>query len=111
MLLQIPIFVALYAVLANAIELKNASFLIWKDLSIKDPYFILIAIMIITMIIQQKMTPSADAQQAKMMMWMMPIMFAIFFWSLPAGVILYWVVQNILSIAQQLIVNKRTTPA
>lgn len=111
MLLQIPIFVALYAVLANAIELKNASFLIWKDLSLKDPYFILIAIMIITMIIQQKMTPSADAQQAKMMMWMMPIMFAIFFWSLPAGVILYWVVQNILGIAQQMMVNKGTPTA
>jgi len=106
MLLQIPIFVALYAVLANAIELRNASFLIWKDLSTKDPYFILIAIMIITMIIQQKMTPSTDPQQAKMMMWMMPIMFAIFFWSLPAGVILYWVVQNILGIAQQVMVNR-----
>jgi YidC/Oxa1 family membrane protein insertase len=111
LLLQMPIFIALYAVLANGIELKNASFLIWSDLSVKDPYFILIALMIVTMFIQQKMTPSADPQQAKMMMFLMPIMFAIFFFSLPAGVLLYWVIQNILSIVQQLLVNKSPKPA
>lgn len=106
MLLQIPIFVAFYAVLANAIELKNASFLIWSDLSVRDPYFILLILMLVTMIIQQKMTPATDPQQAKMMMWMMPAVFAFIFWSLPAGLLLYFAIQNILSILQQWMVNR-----
>ncbi|MFH1073493.1 MAG: membrane protein insertase YidC [Candidatus Firestonebacteria bacterium] len=107
MLLQIPIFVAFYAVLANAIELKNASFLIWSDLSARDPYFVLLILMLGTMILQQKMTPATDPQQAKMMMWLMPAIFAFIFWSLPAGLLLYFTVQNILSILQQWMVNKK----
>ncbi|MEI6845449.1 MAG: membrane protein insertase YidC [Candidatus Firestonebacteria bacterium] len=107
MLIQIPIFVAFYAVLANAIELKNAQFLIWTDLSVRDPYFILLILMLGTMILQQKMTPVTDAQQAKMMMWMMPAIFAFIFWSLPAGLLLYFTVQNILSILQQWMVNRK----
>ena len=107
MLIQIPIFVAFYAVLANAIELKGAAFLIWTDLSVRDPYFILLILMLGTMILQQKMTPVTDPQQAKMMMWLMPGIFAFIFWSLPAGLLLYFTVQNILSIAQQWMVNRK----
>ncbi|OGF44888.1 MAG: hypothetical protein A2231_03955 [Candidatus Firestonebacteria bacterium RIFOXYA2_FULL_40_8] len=110
MLIQIPIFVAFYAVLANAIELKNAPFLIWTDLSVRDPYFILLILMLVTMIVQQKMTPVTDPQQAKMMMWLMPGVFAFIFWSLPAGLLLYFTVQNILSIYQQWMVNRKTKP-
>ncbi|MFH1823678.1 MAG: membrane protein insertase YidC [Candidatus Firestonebacteria bacterium] len=111
LLLQMPIFFALYMILINAIELKGAPFMFWiKDLSLKDPYYILAILMGITMFIQQKMTPTTDQQQAKIML-ILPFVFTFLFASLPAGVLLYWVVQNILSVVQQYIINKTPVPA
>ena len=105
MLLQLPIFFALYSLLVNAIELRNAGFVLWiTDLSLKDPYYVLPVLMGVSMFIQQKMTPTTDPQQAKMFLFM-PFIMTFLFSSLPAGVILYWVVQNILSILQQYLVN------
>jgi YidC/Oxa1 family membrane protein insertase len=108
MLLQIPVFFALYKVLMIAIELRGAPFMFWiHDLSIKDPYYILPIVMGITMVIQQKMTPSTmDPAQQKIMMFM-PIVFTFMFLSFPSGLVLYWLVNNVLSIAQQFFVNKK----
>ncbi|HIJ60247.1 MAG TPA: membrane protein insertase YidC, partial [Nitrospirae bacterium] len=105
-LLQIPVFFALYKVLLIAIELRNAPFVGWiTDLSAKDPYYILPIIMGATMIIQQKMTPSAmDPTQQKIMM-IMPIVFTFLFLTFPSGLVLYWLVNNVLSIAQQYYIN------
>ena len=101
LLLQIPIFFALYSILINAIELKGASFMFWiKDLASPDPYYVLTILMGLTMFIQQKMTPVTDPKQAKIML-ILPIVFTFMFAGLPSGVLLYWVVQNILSIVQQ----------
>lgn len=108
-LLQIPVFFALYKVLLIAIELRSAPFMFWiKDLSVKDPYYILPIIMGITMIIQQKMTPSSlDPRQNKIMMFM-PVIFTFLFLNFASGLVLYWLVNNILSIGQQLYINKRS---
>jgi YidC/Oxa1 family membrane protein insertase len=110
MLLQIPIFIALYNVLLNAIELRGAPFILWiKDLSARDPYYILPIAMGISMVIQQKMTPSTmDPKQAKMMM-LMPIVFTFLFLTFPSGLVLYWLVNNILAIIQQYYANKKLT--
>jgi len=107
MLLQIPVFIALYNVLSNAIELRGAPFILWiKDLSEKDPYYILPVVMGVTMVIQQKMTPSSmDPAQAKIMMFM-PIVFTFLFLTFPSGLVLYWLINNILSIIQQYYANK-----
>ena len=108
MLIQIPVFIALYNALQNAIEMRHAPFFWWiMDLSAKDPIYITPLIMGATMVIQQKMTPtSADPTQAKMFM-LMPIMFTFLFLSFPSGLVLYWLVNNILSIAHQYYLNKR----
>lgn len=108
MLLQIPVFFALYKVLLIAIELRGAPFMLWiKDLSVKDPYYILPIIMGTTMVIQQKMTPSTmDPTQQKIMM-IMPIVFTFMFLTFPSGLVLYWLVNNVLSIAQQWYMNKK----
>ncbi len=108
MLLQIPVFFALYKVLLIAIELRGAPFMLWiKDLSVKDPYYILPIIMGATMVIQQKMTPSTmDPTQQKIMM-IMPIVFTLMFLTFPSGLVLYWLVNNVLSIAQQWHMNKK----
>jgi YidC/Oxa1 family membrane protein insertase len=110
MLLQIPVFFALYKVLLIAIELRGAPFMLWiKDLSVKDPYYILPIIMGATMVIQQKMTPSTmDPTQQKIMM-IMPIVFTFMFLTFPSGLVLYWLVNNILSIAQQWYMNRKLT--
>ncbi len=108
MLLQIPIFFAIYRVLLNAIELKGAPWILWiTDLSQKDPYFVLPVLMGITMFIHQKITPTTitDPMQKKIFTYL-PIVFTFFFLTFPAGLTLYWFVNNILSIIQQLIVNK-----
>lgn len=107
-LLQIPVFFALYKVLATAIELRNAPYLLWiTDLSQKDPYYILPIVMGITMVIQQKMTPSAgDPRQQKLMMFM-PVIFTFMFLNFASGLVLYWLVNNILSIIQQMYINKK----
>jgi len=108
MLLQIPVFIALYNVLGKAIELRGAPFAFWiTDLAAKDPYYILPVTMGVTMVIQQKMTPSTvDPTQAKIMMFM-PIIFTFMFLSFPSGLVLYWLVNNILGIIQQYFVNKK----
>lgn len=108
MLLQIPVFIALYNVLNKAIELRGAPFALWiTDLASKDPYYILPVTMGVTMVIQQKMTPTTmDPSQAKIMMFM-PIIFTFMFLSFPSGLVLYWLVNNVLGIVQQYFVNKK----
>lgn len=108
MLLQIPVFFALYKVLMIAIELRGAPFMLWiTDLSAKDPYYILPIVMGITMVIQQKMTPtSLDPKQNKMMM-LMPVVFTFMFLNFASGLVLYWLVNNVLSIVQQFYTNKK----
>ncbi len=99
---QIPVFIALYWVLLASVELRNAPFIWWiKDLSAQDPYYILPVLMGATMIIQTWLNPvPPDPIQAKVMK-IMPVAFSIFFFFFPAGLVLYWLVNNILSIAQQ----------
>ncbi|QEQ98257.1 membrane protein insertase YidC [Neptunomonas concharum] len=110
-LAQMPIFIALYWVLMEAVELRHAEFLYLTDLSVKDPYFILPIIMGASMFIQQMLNPTPpDPMQAKIMK-MLPIMFTFFFLWFPAGLTLYWVVNNILSIAQQYVINKQIEAA
>jgi YidC/Oxa1 family membrane protein insertase len=101
-LVQIPVFIALYWVLLAAIELRHAPFMLWiKDLSALDPYYVLPVLMAITMVLQSKMNPvPPDPVQAKVMQFM-PYVFSIFFFFFPAGLVLYWLVNNILSILQQ----------
>jgi YidC/Oxa1 family membrane protein insertase len=108
MLIQIPVFIALYNALQNSIEMRHAPFFLWiKDLSAKDPIYITPLIMGATMVIQQKMTPTAaDPTQAKMFM-LMPIMFTFLFLNFPSGLVLYWLINNVLSIAHQHYLNKR----
>lgn len=108
MLVQIPFFIALYWVLLESVELRQAPWILWiKDLSIKDPYFVLPVIMGVSMFVQQKLNPPPpDPMQAKIMM-ALPVVFTAMFAFFPAGLVLYWVVNNLLSIAQQWIINKR----
>jgi YidC/Oxa1 family membrane protein insertase len=120
MLLQIPVFFALYRVLYSSIAMRHAPFLWWiNDLSAPDrlyvgftiPYLgglpVLTLLMGISMFVQQKMTPtSADPRQEKMML-MMPVVFTVFFVNFPSGLVLYWLVNNILSIGQQYYINKK----
>lgn len=99
---QIPVFIALYWALLNSVEMRQAPFMLWiNDLSAPDPYYILPIVMGITMLIQTKLNPTPpDPIQAKVMM-IMPVAFSVFFFFFPAGLVLYWVVNNVLSIAQQ----------
>jgi YidC/Oxa1 family membrane protein insertase len=106
-LIQIPVFIALYWVLLGSVELRNASFLYITDLSSKDPYYVLPLLMAASMFLQTKLNPKpTDPMQARLMM-MMPIVFSIFFFFFPSGLVLYWLVNNILSITQQWYVNKK----
>jgi YidC/Oxa1 family membrane protein insertase len=106
-LLQIPVFFAIYRVLANAIELKGAEWFYISDLSVMDPYFILPVLMGASMYYQQKITPSnfTDPMQEKIFKFL-PVIFTFFFFTFPAGLVLYWFVNNLLSIAQQYLINK-----
>src|SRR5688572_4061777 len=101
-LVQIPVFIALYWVLLAAIELRHAPFMLWiKDLSALDPYYVLPILMSATMVLQTRMNPTPpDPVQARVMQ-IMPFVFSIFFFFFPAGLVLYWLVNNILSILQQ----------
>ena len=107
-LVQMPVFIALYWVLMESVELRHAPFIGYiHDLSVMDPYFILPLIMGVSMFIQQKLNPPPpDPMQAKIMQWM-PVVFTFFFLFFPAGLVLYWVVNNTLSIIQQYIITKR----
>jgi len=107
-LIQIPVFIALYWVLLESVEMRNAPFALWiQNLSEQDPYFILPILMGVTMYIQQKLNPApVDPVQQKVFQFM-PIVFTVFFLFFPAGLVLYWVVNNTLSIIQQWIITKR----
>jgi len=107
-LIQIPVFIALYWVLLAAVEMRGAPWIGWiTDLTAPDPYFILPIIMGVTSILQVKLNPQpVDPMQAKIMM-IMPVAFTVMFVFFPAGLVLYWVVNNILSIAQQWAINKQ----
>lgn len=107
-LVQIPVFIALYWVLLESVELRQAPFMLWiQDLSLKDPYYVLPLLMGVTMFLQQKLNPPPpDPMQAKVMM-ALPFVFTFFFLWFPAGLVLYWLVNNILSIAQQYAITKR----
>jgi YidC/Oxa1 family membrane protein insertase len=99
---QIPVFIALYWVLLASVELRHAPFYLWiQDLSAEDPYYVLPALMMGSMIIQTKMNPTPpDPVQAKVML-IMPFVFGVMFFFFPSGLVLYWLVNNILSILQQ----------
>jgi len=106
-LVQIPVFIALYWVLLASVELRNAPFVFWiHDLSVSDPFYILPLLMGATMIIQTMLNPKPpDPVQASVMK-IMPVVFSIFFFFFPAGLVLYWLVNNILSIGQQWYINR-----
>ena len=107
-LVQIPVFIALYWALLESVDLRQAPFIFWiKDLSVMDPFYVLPVIMGISMVIQQRLNPPPpDPIQAKVMM-ALPFIFTIFFAFFPSGLVLYWVVNNVLSIAQQWVITKR----
>ena len=106
-LVQIPVFISVYWVLIEMVELTQTPFLYLPDLSMKDPYFILPLIMGASMWFQQRLNPPpADPMQARIMM-MLPFIFTIFFFWFPAGLVLYWVTNNVLSIVQQMYINKK----
>lgn len=105
-IVQIPVFIAFYWMLLGTVELRHAPFALWiHDLSAPDPYYVLPVLMAISMFIQTKLNPTPpDPLQAKMMMFM-PLVFSVFFFFFPAGLVLYWLFNNILSIAQQARIN------
>ena len=107
-LVQMPVFLALYWVLMESVELRQAPFALWiHDLSAMDPFFVLPLLMGGSMYFMQKLNPAPpDPMQAKIMQWM-PIVFTFFFLWFPAGLVLYWVCNNLLSMAQQYIINRR----
>ncbi|HEY9096744.1 MAG TPA: membrane protein insertase YidC, partial [Hydrogenophaga sp.] len=107
-MIQIPVFIALYWVLLSSVEMRNAPWIGWiHDLAQPDPYFILPLVMAITTMIQTALNPlPPDPMQAKLM-WLMPLMFSVMFFFFPAGLVIYWVTNNILTILQQSFINKR----
>ncbi|TWO71131.1 membrane protein insertase YidC [Caenimonas sedimenti] len=107
-MVQIPVFIALYWVLLSSVEMRNAPWIGWiRDLSTPDPYYILPVIMTGTTLLQTALNPvPPDPLQAKMM-WFMPLIFSVMFFFFPAGLVLYWITNNVLSIAQQWLINVR----
>ena len=107
LLLQIPVFFAIYRVLYNAVELKSSQWILWiHDLSVMDPYFILPILMGASMYIQQALTPNTlDPTQAKIFK-LLPVIFTLFLITFPAGLVLYWTINNIFAIGMQLVINK-----
>jgi YidC/Oxa1 family membrane protein insertase len=109
LVLQMPILIAFYQMLAHAIELRHAPFALWiQDLSAKDPYYVTPILMTATMWIQQQMTPSTGDATQKKILAAMPLVFGFMFKDMPSGLVLYWLVQNILTIGQQLLLNRYT---
>ena len=107
-MVQIPVFIALYWVLLSSVEMRGAPWTLWiKDLSAPDPYFILPVVMTLTTMLQTALNPAPpDPLQAKLM-WFMPLIFSVMFFFFPSGLVLYWITNNILSIAQQWMINTR----
>lgn len=111
MVVQIPFFIALFNILYTTIELRQAPFVGWiKDLSVQDPYYVLPILMGVTMFVQQKMQPTTmDPRQAKIML-MLPVVFTFFFLAFPAGLVLYWMTNNLLTILQQYVTLRYYKP-
>ncbi len=107
-MVQIPVFIALYWVLLSSVEMRGAPWILWiHDLAAKDPYFILPVVMTLTTLLQTALNPlPPDPMQAKLM-WFMPLIFSVMFFFFPAGLVLYWITNNILTIAQQWLINTR----
>ena len=107
-MIQIPVFIALYSVLLATVEMRNAPWAMWiHDLSAPDPYYILPLFMTLTTLLQTSLNPAPpDPMQAKMM-WIMPLAFSVMFFFFPSGLVMYWITNNVLSIAQQWIINTR----
>lgn len=107
-MIQIPVFIALYWVLLSSVEIRQAPWILWiTDLSVKDPLYILPILMGLSSLLQVALNPvPPDPMQAKLM-WLMPLMFSFMFFMFPAGLVLYWLTNNILSIAQQWVINVR----
>jgi YidC/Oxa1 family membrane protein insertase len=107
-MIQIPVFIALYWVLLSSVEMRNAPWMLWiTDLSSPDPFYILPVVMALTTMLQTALNPAPpDPLQAKLM-WFMPLIFSVMFFFFPAGLVLYWITNNILSIAQQWVINTR----
>ena len=107
-MIQIPVFIALYWVLLSSVEMRNAPWVMWiHDLSSPDPFYILPTLMTLTTVLQTALNPAPpDPMQAKMM-WFMPLAFSVMFFFFPAGLVLYWITNNVLSIAQQWLINTR----
>ena len=107
-MVQIPVFIALYWVLLSSVEMRNAPWILWiRDLSSPDPYYVLPVVMTLSTMLQTALNPTPpDPMQAKLM-WFMPLIFSVMFFFFPAGLVLYWITNNILSIAQQWIINTR----
>jgi len=107
-MIQIPVFIALYWVLLSSVEMRNAPWVLWiHDLSSPDPFYILPIVMTLTTVLQTALNPAPpDPMQAKMM-WFMPLAFSVMFFFFPAGLVLYWITNNVLSITQQWIINTR----
>ncbi|MFM1979464.1 MAG: hypothetical protein RLZ68_729 [Pseudomonadota bacterium] len=107
-MVQIPVFIALYWVLLSSVEMRNAPWALWiHDLSSPDPFYILPLVMTLTTMLQTALNPAPpDPMQAKMM-WFMPLAFSVMFFFFPAGLVMYWITNNVLSIAQQWIINTR----
>ncbi|WP_234266605.1 membrane protein insertase YidC [Hydrogenophaga sp. NFH-34] len=107
-LIQIPVFIALYWVLLSSVEMRNAPWIGWiTDLSTKDPFFVLPVVMAITTLVQTALNPlPPDPMQAKLM-WLMPLVFSVMFFFFPAGLVLYWITNNILTITQQAYINNK----
>ena len=106
---QMPVFIALYWTLLESVELRHAPFIFWiQDLAVMDPYFILPILMGASMFLQQQLspTPMGDPIQVKIMKFL-PLIFTVFFLWFPAGLVLYWLVNNILSIAQQWVITRQ----
>jgi YidC/Oxa1 family membrane protein insertase len=108
MIIPIPVFIALYWVLLSSVEMRGAPWILWiHDLSVRDPYFILPVIMTLSTMLQTALNPAPpDPAQAKMM-WLMPLVFSVMFFFFPAGLVLYYITNNLLSIAQQWVINHR----
>jgi YidC/Oxa1 family membrane protein insertase len=107
-MIQIPVFIALYWVLLSSVEMRNAPWALWiHDLSSPDPYYILPLVMTLTTMLQTALNPAPpDPMQAKMM-WFMPLAFSVMFFFFPSGLVMYWITNNVLSIVQQWVINTR----
>ncbi len=107
LLIQMPIFFALYAILRTTIELRQANFFLWiNDLSYKDPYYVLPILTGITMFISQKISSTATDESQKMLVYIMPVVITILFLNMPSGINLYWFIYNLLSVGQQILIKQ-----